>query len=75
METQDNGFLLVIDGVRKEKERLQKSRNTWASFIFKQIPPRDRNSLETREIQNEKEEFEKKSSGKISFKSCWLKLS
>ena len=22
METQDNGFLLVIDGVRKEKERL-----------------------------------------------------
>ena len=29
METQDNGFLLVIDGVRKEKERL-----TAASFFW-----------------------------------------
>ena len=32
METQDNGFLLVIDGVRKEKERLslkEKTRKVW----------------------------------------------
>jgi len=32
METQDNGFLLVIDGVRKEKERLTAAKLFFLSF-------------------------------------------
>merc|ERR1711894_133069 len=46
METQDNGFLLVIDGVRKEKERLtatkkkkkKKKKKDWSSsFILSSL--------------------------------------
>ena len=37
METQDNGFLLVIDGVRKEKERLTAA-NLLRVILFLSFP-------------------------------------
>ena len=55
METQDNGFLLVIDGVRKEKERLTAAKLFFLSFnpmVLSRLPALVSSSLGLRLASN-----------------------
>ena len=72
METQDNGFLLVIDGVRKEKERLTAAKLFFLSFnpmVLSRLP-----ALVLEDNKHKEEEGKRAGEKEIScsWKESWL---